>query len=42
VTVDRADGQHIRDNELCGPVETHNPFVVRDQRWPDRWMIPIK
>jgi hypothetical protein len=40
VTVERADRFHFRGNDLCGPVETHNPFVVRDQRWPDQWVIP--
>lgn len=43
VTVDRIVGerrQHLRNDEICGPVEIDNPFDVRDQTWPDRWKVP--
>ncbi len=43
VTVDRIEtGRrlHLRDGQSCGPVETDNPFDVRDQTWPDHWKVP--
>jgi hypothetical protein len=40
VTLDRDDRGHTRDGAWCGPVETHEPFTVPDQNWPEQWRVP--